>query len=334
MQNLSFLSKLKKRMPWNVYRSLHKKIASMDLSLKNTPENPNLWEYIATSKRSFSLFFWRCVGFYFFGNSAVNRSMILGKVFPSPLYHLLEKHFSGSSDFFDFDGIKIPKARTREVSLIFDQEIADLLMSPHVPRPLYAFWEIEGPYEFSNDEGDVVQVRENDIVIDAGANVGLFSAYAVSRGAKAYAFEPNQSVIDEYLSKTAEWNDNITICPYALYNKEDVLEFLLPPDTNIGSGKVGAGGNKEDKTVSVQAVSLDVFVKKHNLPRVDFIKADIEGAERYMLMGAQETLRVFKPRLALCTYHLPDDRQVMRDLILKANPSYTIVQEHHKLYAW
>jgi hypothetical protein len=39
-------------------------------------------------------------------------------------------------------------------------------------------------------------------------------------------------------------------------------------------------------------------------------------------------------RMKIFTYHLPDDRQVMRDLILKTNQSYTIVQEHHKLYAW
>ena len=73
--------------------------------------------------------------------------------------------------------------------------------------------------------------------------------------------------------------------------------------------------------------------KENALPRVDSIKADIEGYERYMLMGAQETLRRFAPKLALCTYHLPDDPEVLSELIKQANPDYNIVLKSKKLYA-
>ena len=84
---------------------------------------------------------------------------------------------------------------------------------------------------------------------------------------------------------------------------------------------------------SIETTTIDDFVRKNNLPRVDFIKADIEGFERHMLAGAQETLARFAPKLALCTYHLPDDPEVMAELILKANPKYNIVQKRMKLYA-
>jgi hypothetical protein len=67
---------------------------------------------------------------------------------------------------------------------------------------------------------------------------------------------------------------------------------------------------------------------------VDFIKADIEGAERLMLKGAQKTLARFAPKLALCTYHLPDDPDVMEKLIMEANPNYKIVHKWFKLYAY
>ena len=43
------------------------------------------------------------------------------------------------------------------------------------------------------------------------------------------------------------------------------------------------------------------------LPIFDFIKMDIEGAERVALAGATQTLRRFRPRLAISVYHRVDD---------------------------
>jgi hypothetical protein len=87
------------------------------------------------------------------------------------------------------------------------------------------------------------------------------------------------------------------------------------------------------KTERVKIYALDTFVKEAGLARVDFIKADIEGAERDMLRGAAATLRDFAPKLALCTYHLLDDPEVLEHLILEANPRYKVVQFRKKLYA-
>ena len=94
-------------------------------------------------------------------------------------------------------------------------------------------------------------------------------------------------------------------------------------------------GNKNfvESSDVVETITLDDFVKKNNLERVDFIKADIEGFERNMLSGAQETLKNFAPKLALCTYHLPDDPEVMTKLIMQANPNYKIFYGKKKLYA-
>jgi hypothetical protein len=85
--------------------------------------------------------------------------------------------------------------------------------------------------------------------------------------------------------------------------------------------------------VTVPTIPLDLFVRQNSLPRVDFIKADIEGAERLMLEGAKEVLRDFSPKLAICTYHRRDDPETLRDLILCANPNYVIENKFRKLYA-
>ena len=87
--------------------------------------------------------------------------------------------------------------------------------------------------------------------------------------------------------------------------------------------------NKETITLT----TIDKFVEDKGLEKVDFIKSDIEGEERNMLLGATETLKRFAPKLALCTYHFPDDEEVMTKIILEANPNYTIKYLRHKLFA-
>jgi len=45
-------------------------------------------------------------------------------------------------------------------------------------------------------------------------------------------------------------------------------------------------------------------------------------------------LKTYAPKLAICTYHLPDDKEVLTKLILQANPDYKIKYAWKKLYAW
>lgn len=90
--------------------------------------------------------------------------------------------------------------------------------------------------------------------------------------------------------------------------------------------------NVNDEEI-INVTTLDKFVENNKLERVDFIKADIEGAKREMLIGATNTLKKFSPKLAICTYHFPDDPEVLRKIILKANSNYKIVQLRHKLLA-
>ncbi len=84
----------------------------------------------------------------------------------------------------------------------------------------------------------------------------------------------------------------------------------------------------------VQQTSIDEYVANNKVPRVDFVKMDIEGMEPEALRGAVQTLKKHKPRLAICTYHHPDHPKLLEDIILKANPSYTIKHGHSKLYAF
>ena len=189
----------------------------------------------------------------------------------------------------------------------------------------------EGPYEY-----EAVRLEANDVVIDAGANVGLFSGVAAAKGCRVFAFEPTPVTLG-FLQKNLSFYNNVTICPYALCDTEGTVSFNVntnfEADKSLGSNSM-LRRNPAFDVIDVESISLDTFVERSGIDRIDFIKADIEGAERLMLRGAQKTLARFSPRLALCTYHLADDPQVMEQLILQANPRYKIVHKWSKLYAW
>jgi hypothetical protein len=92
--------------------------------------------------------------------------------------------------------------------------------------------------------------------------------------------------------------------------------------------------NRHGYVISVEAITLDKFVADNSLQCVNFIKADIEGSERNLLAGATEVMREFAPKIAIRTYHLPDDSKVLRQLISKANPRYTIFEKYKTMYAF
>jgi hypothetical protein len=85
---------------------------------------------------------------------------------------------------------------------------------------------------------------------------------------------------------------------------------------------------KEKSVSSISVTSLDSFVEKEKIPKVDFIKLDIEGAERNALNGMEMTIRQFKPKLAVCVYHRYDDIIVIPQFIKTLHPGYRLFLDH------
>jgi FkbM family methyltransferase len=188
----------------------------------------------------------------------------------------------------------------------------------------------EGPYEYRD-----VCLREGDVVFDLGASMGLFSSVAAAKNCKVYAFEPVPESLD-MLRRNLTFYEGVTVCPYAAYSTTQKISFYINKASEYESLTKSSVARLYDASerIEADAMALDDFVHDNAIAKVDFIKADIEGAERHMLAGAGNVLAAFAPKLALCTYHLPDDPQVMERLILEANPRYIIEHKWSKLYAW
>jgi FkbM family methyltransferase len=82
-----------------------------------------------------------------------------------------------------------------------------------------------------------------------------------------------------------------------------------------GPGTRVVAQTQDPDALRVETVAIDDVVNREGLPRVDFIKMDIEGSELSALRGAEKTLRKFRPKLAISIYHkLPDFWEIPRYL--------------------
>ena len=178
-------------------------------------------------------------------------------------------------------------------------------------------------------EDGEIKVEPNDIVLDCGANIGIFSVYAAQKAKMVYAFEPGKNEIASlYENKRLNNCNNIKIIAKAVLDNSKnarlvplgiVSSYLVSKEKKENKEKI----DKED-VLDVETISIDGFIKKENIEKVDFIKMDIEGSERKALLGAKETLRKFKPKLALSIYHKFSDFYKIPLLIKRLNPNYKI----------
>ena len=241
---------------------------------------------------------------------------------------MFRRHYSRKYDCLKVGDLRLPlmshaEFPTREEAY-YAMEIGDILY----PALFGSFRYVdEGPYEW----GDV-GIEDGDVVFDCGANLGVFSLLAAYRGADVYAFEPISAARAELrrtLDLNPELKNRVHVVPAALSDTEGTAEFTVLDGTLVGSSMVlSQQGRKE----TARLTTVDAFCEAEGVSP-DFIKADIEGAERQMMKGSVETLARDAPKISICTYHFMDDAEVLRRIIKGANPVYRISEKWKKMYA-
>ena len=201
-------------------------------------------------------------------------------------------------------------------------EVGDLLL----PYDGKRYFSREGPYEV----GKCI-FNEGDTVFDLGAAFGVISALAATKGCEVFAFEPSIYMLATLKKTMSLYDGRIRIVPAAVSDFDGFVDFA--DNAAYGGNHIASGTSRRDQIRKVESVTIDNFAECNNFRKIDYIKADIEGAERDMLRGANNVLRKFSPKLSLCTYHYHDDKQVMERLILEANPNYAISHNNSKLFA-
>lgn len=178
-------------------------------------------------------------------------------------------------------------------------------------------------------------LKDDSVVIDAGANIGSFSVFAsnLKKNLTIYPFEPVKKTF-EVLKKNVSPYKNIFPQHMGLGDVASRKKIFFSKDATVGSSFEDSNGSErsvasfDELSEEVDISTIDGFVKENGLPKVDFIKIDTEGYEANILKGAKETIKRFRPIITMSAYHKKEDRELLPQIIKSIRPDYEYKLTH------
>jgi FkbM family methyltransferase len=126
--------------------------------------------------------------------------------------------------------------------------------------------------------------KKDLVILDIGANVGLFTLYAKDSASRVVSVEPTPSH-QHLFEKIAGKYENVELVKAALSNKDEDINFYICNYNSTCNSLV----EREGDVVKVEGLTFNSLLKKNNLEHVDFCKIDIEGSE--MIAITEENLK-------------------------------------------
>ncbi len=191
-----------------------------------------------------------------------------------------------------------------------------------IGRSLYAYG------EWGGEEASVIAnlaVSGNGIALDVGANIGFMSMAMLSAGCRVQAFEPQPALFDLLVENTSTW-EQVVRSKVALSDFNGVSTM---PRIRYGEkgnyGALALGQRSDLGVITVNCLTLDSM----KMPRVGFIKIDVEGHEMAVLRGGRTTILRDRPIM-----YIEDDRPekslALQELIKEMD--YTIERHYPRLF--
>ncbi len=157
---------------------------------------------------------------------------------------------------------------------------------------------------------DQTSVNYKDVVVDCGASEGAFALKNYEKAKFIYLIEPLGTFIDS-LKRTFAKASKVEVINCAITDGRSNEVFI-----NNNSIFSSSSRNAAEK---VRACSVDnLFFEKG----VNYIKADVEGAEFDLLKGAVKTIARYRPKIAIAVYHDNNDWQAMLNFVRGICPQY------------
>lgn len=177
-------------------------------------------------------------------------------------------------------------------------------MKVHVDISFFIDWNLFFFGEYDPGINRIIKqyVTPGAVTMDIGANIGCYSLLMAKTASKVYAIEPIPRLIQN-LKENIDLNKlkNIIILPIVISDHSGILDVYYLENHPIGREgtlyrkDILAANAPSRKIQKTQSKTLDEIAMENNLPKLDFIKIDVEGHEYPILLGAKESIRKYKP---------------------------------------
>ena len=142
--------------------------------------------------------------------------------------------------------------------------------------------------------------KRNPVILEIGTNDGIdtIAFLHIIPDAKMYCFEPHPVAAEKFRKRISELNKSVQSFEVAISDKNGKTEFNACIDDNYSAQSslkspkniLDKSPSKYGKKISVKTQTLDSWYKENNPGIIDFIWADVEGAERELIKGGIKTL--------------------------------------------
>lgn len=179
-----------------------------------------------------------------------------------------------------------------------------------------------------------IKAQKGDFVIDAGGCFGdtaLYFANEVGSDGKVFTFEfvpDNIKILKRNVSLNSSVQNVVQIIENPLWETSDKPVYFK---NNGPASRLGFEPFEGYESI-IKTISIDDFVDKEKIDKIDFIKMDIEGSELSALKGSINTIKKFKPRLAISIYHSLNDFVDIIEYLDKNVPQYQFYLGHYTLH--
>lgn len=159
------------------------------------------------------------------------------------------------------------------------------------------------------------RIHKGDIVVDVGANIGIFTRWAYMEGAsKVISFEP-----DNRYFKLLKLNSDPDTILFNAAISDSIGTIKLYESSHLGGSNILHSDN--GNSYSVRTYTLDYLFETGLIDKIDFLKIDIEGAEHQLFSGIsdQNLIKVKTIAMEYHHAHVGFDENLRSDLIKRLN---------------
>ena len=187
-----------------------------------------------------------------------------------------------------FDIIEAGNTKLYNFITFEDKNIANAFLS--LFKELYFPITEDGFFAY---ESNYVTINKNDNVIDCGGNFGLFANWAAEKGAQVYSFEPSILNIQFLKENRKLYPNNINIEQKAVGDLCSIVNFTecwFSPGSHLSNIDINHSCLYKTE-YPVEMITLDS--QFYNKIPIHYIKIDVEGAEKLVLKGAKNLIKLY-----------------------------------------